>query len=267
VSRERERTARADVLGVGVHAVDLEAAIRAIAAAIEDRRKGYVCLTGVHGVMEARRDAELRRILHGALLNLPDGVPTVWVGRSQGHRQMDRVFGPELMAEVCRRSVHTGWRHFLYGGAEGVAPALARRLEERFPGIRVVGFRTPPFRPLRPEEERELAEQVQRCRPDLFWVGLGTPKQERFMAHYSSQLEATLMLGVGAAFDFHTGRLRDAPVWVKRAGLQWAHRLIQEPRRLVRRYASNNSRFLLALSLQMTGLRRARLEDWNHEQP
>jgi len=260
-ARHRAALPRANVLGVGVHAVDMAQAVDAIRAAIDGGRRGYVCVTGVHGVMEAQRDPELRSVFARAYLCVPDGMPTVWIGRGQGHRRMRRVFGPELMAEVCRISVERGYRHFLYGGGPGVAAQLAQRLVARFPGLSVVGAFTPPFRPLHAEEARALEVEVARCRPDVLWVGLGTPKQEHFMAEFLERLDVPLMIGVGAAFDFHTGRLRDAPPWMKQSGLQWLHRLAQDPRRLWKRYAVNNPAFLAAFCLQLAGVRHTRLDD------
>lgn len=213
-------------------------------------------MTGVHGIMEAQRDAEFSTILNRALLVVPDGMPTVWVGRTQGHAGMKRVFGPDLMLEMCRRSVLKGLTHFLYGGKPGVAEQLASNLERQFPGIKIVGTYTPPFRPLSVEELSSLEAMTRQLKPDLFWVGLSTPKQERFMAEHAHQLHCGVMLGVGAAFDIHTGNLRDAPAWIKRSGLQWLHRLCQEPRRLWKRYLVNNSTFLVKIALQLTGIRR-----------
>jgi N-acetylglucosaminyldiphosphoundecaprenol N-acetyl-beta-D-mannosaminyltransferase len=250
---------RANVLGVGVHALDLPRAVELVGTSILEGRKGYVCVTGVHGVMEARRDAEFRRIMDRALLVVPDGMPTVWVGRLQGHRQMRRVFGPDLMLELCCRSVSEGFTHFLYGGKPGVADDLRNNLARWAPGIRIVGMFTPPFRPLVPQEQAELEDVIGKLRPDIIWVGLNTPKQERFMAENIDRLACKLMIGVGAAFDFHTGRLKDSPDWVKEAGLQWLHRLRQEPSRLWKRYLINNSSFLLQIVLQLTGLRAYKL--------
>jgi N-acetylglucosaminyldiphosphoundecaprenol N-acetyl-beta-D-mannosaminyltransferase len=247
---------RANVLGVGIHAIDLPGAASIIERAVREKMKGYVCVTGVHGVMEAQRDREFRDILNRALLVTPDGMPTVWVGRLQGNSTMKRVFGPDLMLEVCRRSAGTEIRHFLYGGNPGIAGELADRLRCRLPGIRVVGTFTPPFRPLAPSEQFALERQLETAAPDIVWVGLSTPKQEKFMAANFRRLSCTVMVGVGAAFDIHTGQVKDAPEWIKGAGLQWAHRLYQEPRRLWKRYLVNNSAFLSALSLQLTGLRR-----------
>jgi N-acetylglucosaminyldiphosphoundecaprenol N-acetyl-beta-D-mannosaminyltransferase len=247
---------RANVLGVGVHAVDLESAASIIENAVVSGTRGYVCVTGVHGVMEAQRDPQFCRILNRALLVTPDGMPTVWVGRLQGHKSMQRVFGPDLMFAVCRRSVALGLRHFLYGGNPGVADLLASNLKHFFPSLNIAGTFSPPFRPLRPSEQRALEKNVRSVEPDIVWVGLSTPKQERFMAANLHRLACKVMVGVGAAFDIHTGRVSDAPNWVKNAGLQWAHRLCQEPRRLWKRYLVNNSAFLAAISLQLAGLRR-----------
>jgi len=246
---------RANVLGVGVHAVDLPAAASIIESAVCEGTKGYVCVTSVHGVMEAQRDPEFREILNRALLLTPDGMPTVWVGRMQGNSAMKRVFGPDLMLEVCRRSAATGIRHFLYGGKPGIADELAGTLRQRFPGLAVVGTFTPPFRPLNPSEHAALQNQLEATLPDIVWVGLSTPKQEKFMADNITRLPCKIMIGVGAAFDIHTGHVRDAPKWIKNSGLQWAHRLCQEPSRLWKRYLLNNSAFLTALGLQLTGLR------------
>ena len=250
---------RANVLGVGVHALDLDQAARLVLEAIDDGRKGYVCVTGVHGVTEARRNPEFLRTLESAMLVVPDGMPTVWVGRWQGHRQMERVFGPDLLLEVCRRSVGPGFTHFLYGGKPGVAEELGSNLRRLFPGINIVGQFTPPFRELSALEQSELQQQLARVTPDIVWVGLSTPKQERFMAEYLPHLDCTIMIGVGAAFDLHTGLLKDAPTWMKRAGLQWFHRLVQEPRRLWKRYLVNNSVFLVNILLQIVGVRRYQL--------
>ena len=247
---------RANVLGVGVDAIDPKRAVAIVQAALQAGRKGYVCVTGVHGIMEAQKDREFLSILNSALLVTPDGMPTVWVGRMQGYPQMARVFGPDLMLDICRASVSWGSRHFLYGGQEGVAEELAANLRTVCPGINVVGTYTPPFRALSPVEKSELIAKVAAARPDIIWVGLSTPKQEKFMAEFLPQLSTKLMLGVGAAFDLHTGRIKDCDEWIKRAGLQWLHRLSQEPRRLWKRYLINNPKFLLAITAQVTGLRR-----------
>lgn len=240
-----------DVLGVNVSAVNLSRAIELAESWIARKIPGYVCVTGVHGIMEAQRDTEFCHTLNRAVLNTPDGMPLSWIGRLQGFRQMDRVFGPDLMSEVCQRSVSCGYRHFLYGGQPGVAEHLKNVLQDRFPGLQVVGTWTPPFRALNSQEERDLVAQVHACSPDVLWVGISTPRQEQFMAQYVERLRVPLVIGVGAAFDYHTGRIHDSPRWVKRAGLQWLHRLMQDPRRLWRRYLRNNPAFVWKVIRQL----------------
>ena len=258
---------RVNVLGVGVHAINMDSAMRWIHDALRQRRKGYVCVTGVHGIMEAQNDPKFRHILNNSFLTTPDGMPTVWVGKKQGAAGMERVFGPDLMSRVCSETVEHGYTHFLYGGAPGVADELKARLEERYPGIRVAGTYTPPFRPLTLQEHVDLVEQISNVQPDIIWVGLSTPKQERFMAEYLPKLNTTLMFGVGAAFDLHTGRMKDSPEWMKNAGLQWLHRLAQDPQRLWKRYLVNNPKFIAAISAQMLGMRRYELSNTPSEEP
>jgi N-acetylglucosaminyldiphosphoundecaprenol N-acetyl-beta-D-mannosaminyltransferase len=245
----------AEVLGVPIHPLHMKSALARVKEELDNRRSGYFCLTGVHGIMEAQRDAGLAQIYAHATLMVPDGTPTVWVGRLQGFRNMQRVTGPDLMMEVFGHEQFATCRHFLYGGKDGVAEELRERLTGRFPWVQIVGTYTPPFRELTPSEEESLAARIQKLRVDMIWVGISTPKQERFMMHFLPKLEFALMFGVGAAFDFHIGRIKDSPQWVKRAGMQWLHRLIQDPRRLFWRYLRNNSAFLWHIALQLTGLR------------
>lgn len=244
-----------NVLGVQMSALDLRRATRAVLEYCRSGRRGYVCVTGVHGVSEAQRDEAFRRVLNGALLNTTDGMPIVWLGRGAVAPWVDRVYGPDLMLDVFRATQDGAFSHFLYGGLPGVADTLKARMEARFPGVRIVGTYCPPFRPLTPNEDATLAETVAAARPDLFWVGLSTPKQERFMADYLPRLRCTVMLGVGAAFDFHSGRVKQAPRWVQRSGLEWLYRVSQEPRRLWKRYCVNIPLFLARIALQKSGLK------------
>ncbi|NKB23722.1 MAG: WecB/TagA/CpsF family glycosyltransferase [Kiritimatiellae bacterium] len=247
---------RVNILGTGIHTLNMKQAVEIILNAVDKKRKGYVCVTGVHGIIEAQKDPVFADILNQSFLTTPDGMPTVWTGRSKGHRQMDRVYGPDMMLEICHASVAKEYTHFLYGGKPGIAEDLSDRLKSRFPGIQVVGTYTPPFRPLKPNEESNLQELLSICKPDLFWVGLSTPKQEKFMAKYYNRFDTKLMIGVGAAFDVHTGHIIDAPHWVKRAGLQWFHRLLQDPKRLWRRYLINNPLFLWKAAVQLLGVKK-----------
>lgn len=246
---------RCNVLGVRINAINMDDAVSLSGCHIRAGERGYVCVTGVHGVMEAQSDPDFRSILNRSFLTIPDGMPTVWVGRTQGHSMMSRVYGPDYMLRMCELSLTRGYSHFLYGGRSGVAERLAISLSHRYPGLRIVGTYTPPFRALNASEEGELLQQLEDSKPDIFWVGLSTPKQERFMAHYIDKLNVRLMVGVGAAFDIHTGEIADAPQWIKMSGLQWVHRLIQEPRRLGKRYMVNNPKFICNIALQLLGVR------------
>jgi N-acetylglucosaminyldiphosphoundecaprenol N-acetyl-beta-D-mannosaminyltransferase len=249
---------KVNVLGVGISVLDQERAREFLFEAVRNGQRGYVTITNVHSVSEAQRDPELRGILNNALLATPDGVPLVWMGRLQGHPSIRRVYGPDLVLNLCEHSRDGGFSHFFYGGKSGVADELADTLKKRFPGLRVAGSFSPPFGPLTQREREALQQKVHETRPDFFWVGIGMPKQEKFMAEYISLLpEAKIFLGVGAAFDFLSGRVRQAPRWMMRIGLEWVFRLSQEPGRLWRRYLLNNPLFILRASAQLLGLRKS----------
>jgi N-acetylglucosaminyldiphosphoundecaprenol N-acetyl-beta-D-mannosaminyltransferase len=244
------------ILGVKVHATSMDRALSRLETAVAENEKGYVCVTGVQGVMEAQMDTNLKRIINNALLTIPDGRPTVWVGWLRGLFQMRQVTGPTIMLRLCALSQQKGYTHFFYGGNDGVADQLKDALTQRFPGLNVVGTYTPPFRPLTPDEEADLIRRVADLKPDFLWVGLSTPKQERFMDQYISKLDAKVMLGVGAAFDIHTGRIKDAPYWMKVTGVQWMHRIYQDPKRLWKRYLVNNPKFVYQITLELLGIRK-----------
>lgn len=247
---------RVNILGVGISTVSMREALDRSEQLLQEGGRGYICVTGVHGIIEAQRNHEFRTILNASYLCTPDGMPTVWLGHYHGHSSMTRVYGPDFMSLLCERSVAAGYRHFLYGGKPGVAEQLQAALELRYPGLQIVGHYTPPFRPLNASEEEDLRAQLTQAKVDVLWCGLSTPKQERFMARYTDVLPVSLMVGVGAAFDFLSGNAQDAPAWMKTSGLQWVHRLVQEPRRLAGRSFANNPRFLWLVSLQLLGLKR-----------
>jgi N-acetylglucosaminyldiphosphoundecaprenol N-acetyl-beta-D-mannosaminyltransferase len=247
---------RVNILGVGISALSMESALEQSEALLNRGDNGYVCVTGVHGIIEAQSNEAFRAILNKSFLSTPDGMPTVWLGHLHGFKHMTRVYGPDFMLKMCELSVSRGYRHFLYGGRPGVAEELRGELTRRYPGLQIVGTYTPPFRPLNAEEEQDLQLQLEASEADILWCGLSTPKQERFMAAYSSRLPVKLMVGVGAAFDLLSGNLSEAPDWMKRSGLQWLYRLIKEPKRLWRRYLLNNPRFIWLSFLQLSGFRR-----------
>ncbi len=250
---------RVNILGVGVSAINIAQALQAIEGWISRREPHYVCVTGVHGVMESQRDEALRQVHNAAGLVTPDGMPLVWLSRLRGFRHVGRVYGPDLMLACCELSLSRGYRHYLYGGADGVPPRLAERLCKRFPGLSIVGGYSPPFRQLTEDEDEEIVWRINRAKPDIVWVGLSTPKQERWMADHVGRLRASVLIGVGAAFDLHAGLKRQAPRWMQQAGLEWFFRLLMEPRRLAARYLLNNPLFVWRILLQEVGARRYRL--------
>ena len=228
--------------------MDPERAVAAIASAITTGAGGYVTVTGVHGVMECRSDPELLAIHNSALLCVPDGMPMVWSSHRAGAAWVRRVYGPDLMLAVLAEAAGAGWGSYLYGGAPGVPEQLAEELSRRFPGLRITGWFSPPFRAPSDAENATVVAEISASGARLVWVGLSTPKQERWMASVAAQLPGVVLLGVGAAFDFHTGRVRQAPSWMQARGLEWLFRLIVEPRRLWRRYLKNNPAFLVAIA-------------------
>ena len=249
-SSESSRPPGFEVLRVRVDAIQIPEAI----GKIEDwigARKGcrYVAVTGMHGVTEAQRDPQFLYILNNADLVVPDGMPLIWCGRLRGHTLHRRVYGPELMLTFFEQTSGKPYRHFLYGGVPGVPERLAEILQRRFPGTNVVGTLSPPFRDLTPEEGTQIAEEITRAAPDVVWVGLSTPKQERWMYEHRDRLRGAVLIGVGAAFDINSGTLRQAPRWMRENGLEWFFRLIQEPRRLWRRYLVYGSQFIVLVLL------------------
>lgn len=244
----RQEPARVDILGVRVSAIDLPQALDTIESWITDRKQRYVCITGAHGVMESQHDQTLRTIHNQAGLVTPDGMPLVWMSRLLGHSRTRRVYGPDLMRALSALSAKRGYKQFYYGGDVGVADALAATLSRTYPGLAVTGTLSPPFRPLSSEEDAGIVAQINAAKPDIVWVGLSTPKQEYWMASHAGRIEAPVMIGVGAAFDFLAGRKAQAPLWMQRNGLEWLFRLGQEPRRLFRRYVWIVPGFLLAAS-------------------
>lgn len=236
------------ILGVGVSAIAYEATIRRLLTAITARERLRVHFCTVHMIVEATEDETLRTRLNDADIVAPDGMPLVWVGRLRGH-SIERVCGPDTMPALLDRGRAIGARHFFYGGAEGVADQLAARMSARFPALEVVGTYCPPFRPLTPEEDAEVVQMIEESGADCVWVGLGSPKQEHWLAEHRGRLSAPLLLAVGAAFDFHSGTKRRAPRFMQRTGTEWLFRLASEPRRLLGRYVRTNAAFIWLLGI------------------
>ncbi|MFO7739522.1 MAG: WecB/TagA/CpsF family glycosyltransferase [Desulfatiglandaceae bacterium] len=251
-----ENLDRVNILGVGISAVTLAKAVAQMATWIEHGSHHYVNLCTVHTVMECRQDPELKRMVNKSGMAAPDGMPLVWLGKYQGKRRIRRVYGPDLMLAFCEYSVEKGYGHFFYGGGPGIAKELATKLECRYPGLRVAGFHSPPIRPVGGMEERSVIEAINSTNPDVIWVGLGTPKQDYWVAQHRPLINAPVLVCVGAAFDFLTGTVPQAPTWMQRCGLEWLFRLIQEPRRLAYRYLVYNPLFAVYAFMQVVGLRR-----------
>jgi len=251
---------RFNVLGVGIGRLNMELALAAIRDWVASGSRVYVCVCPVHSVMECRRSDEVRRVFNAAGMVTPDGMPLVWAARLQGHREVGRVYGPDLLLAQLADSVAAGHSHYFFGGRDGVAERLAAAMNERFPGLRVAGWETPPFGPLDEICTPDAAATINRAGPDVVWVGMSSPRQDLWMARMRELLHAPVLIAIGAAYDFHTGSVRQAPRWMQRSGLEWLFRLASEPRRLWRRYVYDNPRFLWEFGLQTLGLRRFELE-------
>ena len=247
---------RVNILGVGISAVTMKDALAQISQWIESAERHYVSVCNVHTIMECQKDEVMRRAVNGAGMATPDGMPLVWLNKLQSQVDVSRVYGPDLMLALCGLSVGRGYSHYFYGGAEGVPELLAENLQRQCPGLKVTGAYSPPFRPLTHSEDEQIIERINQAAPDIVWVGLGTPKQDLWMAAHRAQLAASVLIAVGAAFDFHTGRVPQAPNWMQQLGLEWVFRLVQEPKRLWYRYLVYNPLFVLLVLAQALGIRR-----------
>jgi N-acetylglucosaminyldiphosphoundecaprenol N-acetyl-beta-D-mannosaminyltransferase len=246
------------ILGVPLAITDYDRVLEWIDDMVARRERGYVCVANVHTVMAFSEDADLRDAVLGSSLNLPDGQPLVWAVNALGHELGGRVYGPELMLRACAHAAATGQRLYLYGGHnQGALVELALNLRRRYPGVRIVGGYSPPHRELYDDERAAVIDEINRSGADVVWVGIGVPKQEKWMAQIRDELEAPVLVGVGAAFDFHAGRVPQAPNWMQEAGLEWAYRLVREPRRLWRRYMRYNPRFVSSFARQLAAHRRS----------
>ena len=252
--------ARVNILGVGIHTLSLPEVLDRLEQAIQHLQRSYVCVANVHTIMECQSDPSFRQVNNEALLVVPDGMPLVWVARLRGHKSVQRVYGPDLMLALCELSAQKGYRNFFYGGSPATLERLTQHLSEKFPGLSIAGTDSPPFRPLTPEEETQAMARINEAAPDVVWVCLGAPKQEKWIYQHRNCLQAPLLIGVGAAFNFHAGTVAQAPPWMQKRGLEWVFRLFQEPRRLWRRYLLLNPLFICYLALQWLKLKRFDLE-------
>jgi N-acetylglucosaminyldiphosphoundecaprenol N-acetyl-beta-D-mannosaminyltransferase len=242
-------------LGVRIDAVQILDVVRSMEEWIAAGHSCHsIAFTGLHGISEAHKDPNFKTILNDADLVVPDGMPLVWIGRWRGHRLHRRVYGPELMETFCHLT-GSRYRHFFFGGAPGVAESLATSLSQRF-NIDVKGTYSPPFRQLTAEEDSVVVDTIQEAAPDVLWVGLSTPKQERWIHEHRSRLHVPVLAGVGAAFDLNSGRIPRAPEWMRENGLEWLFRLLVEPRRLWKRYLVTIPSVLWSVLLDIIGRRK-----------
>ena len=246
--------ARQDIIGVEVSAIDMDLALRAIEHWSDTAEPNYVCVTPAHSIMDAYHDPAFRNILNSSGLTTPDGMSVVWILKLKGYKEVDRVCGSDLMLAVCRYGLERHCRHYFYGGAPGVAEALVSRLTDRFEDIQIAGIHSPPFRKLTDDEDQAEIEKINSTNPDIVWVGISSPKQERWMAEHLGKIEAPVMIGVGAAFDFLSGKKPQAPRWIQRSGFEWLFRLATEPKRLWPRYRQYPL-FVWLVLLQLLGLK------------
>ncbi len=255
-----EIPSRINILGVGVHPINMDQALDAIDGWIARDEKHYVCLTPIYSILACQDDPDLKQVFNQSGLTTPDGMPLVWISRASGHPRANRVYGPDVMQSVAQRSVTPGYRHVLLGGHSGVPERVRDFLEVQFPGIQVVGCLSPAFGGMTGEQDAALVAEINAASPDIVWVALGSPRQEKWMAEHVEALNAHVLIGVGAAFDFLSGRKRQAPRWIQRSGLEWLFRLATEPRRLWRRYL-RYPHFLVLYLAQVLGLK-----DYDFEQ-
>ena len=251
---------RVNILGIGVHALSMQQTLNQMTCWIEQRLPNYMIVCPVSTIMAARRNPTLYETVRHAGLVTPDGMPLVFLSRWLGYKHVTRVYGPDLMLEFSQLSAKKGYRNYYFGGAEGIPEKLADNLTSRFRGLQVVGTHSPPFHPLTLEEEQDIVDQINATNPDIVWVCLGSPKQELWVAKFRDRLNAPILIGVGSAFDFLSGRKPQAPRWMQRSALEWLFRLLTEPRRLWRRYLINNPLFMFLVTLQLLKIRRFPLD-------
>ena len=244
---------RVNILGVGAMPLDLGRAAATLERWRTERQRKYVCLISVHGLVVAQRNPDIRRALNGCSMAAEDGMPLVWWSRLAGFTQARRVCGSDLLDAVCAYGLPRSYRHYFYGASPHVLGLLTDRLRRRHPGLIVAGYRSPPFRPLTADEDAEDVAAINEARPDFVWIGLGMPKQEKWMVEHLGKIDATALIGIGAAFDFHAGTKPRAPIWMQRSGLEWLFRLMTEPRQLAHRYVIDNALFVGYMLRQVTG--------------
>jgi N-acetylglucosaminyldiphosphoundecaprenol N-acetyl-beta-D-mannosaminyltransferase len=234
-----------NIFGSMIAVTTMNSVLATLAQWINEEKTRYICLANVHTVVTGVSDQLFRKVTNHSAMTLPDGMPLVWLAKLKSRNQIQKCSGPDLMSRVFETSVCQNYSHFFYGDTEETLLRLKEKLGRQYPGLRIVEMRSPPFRPLTAEEDRQLIAEINCLKPDIIWVGLGAPKQELWMSDHVTKFHASLMIGVGAGFKFHAGTVSRAPVWMQNAGLEWFYRLAQEPRKLWKRYFVTNTLFIV----------------------
>ena len=232
-----------DILGVKIAAINMEWVLKYIKKHIKDLSGDYICVSNVHTTVTSYEDPEYCRIQNEGIMALPDGGPLSSLGKKRGHEKMTRVTGPDLMGEIFEISAENSYRHYFYGSTEETLEKLYDKLKERYPKMQIAGMYSPPFRPMADKEDKAISEVINDANPDFVWIGLGAPKQERWMAIHQGKVKG-LMIGVGAGFDYYAENIKRAPEWMQRINMEWFYRLMQNPKRLFNRYMKTNTKFL-----------------------
>lgn len=232
-----------NILGVNIAAINMEWLVEYLDKNLLDIKGDYICVSNVHTTVTSYEDASYCAVQNGGLMAIPDGGPLSTVGRRRGCKNMARTTGPSLMGEIFKISAKKGYRHYFYGSKQETLELLEKKLKENYPGIKIAGMYSPPFRPLTEEEDKAVIERINEANPDFVWIGLGAPKQEKWMAAHQGKIDG-LMLGVGAGFDYYAENIKRAPMWMQKHNLEWVYRLVQDPKRLFKRYWSTNTKFI-----------------------
>jgi N-acetylglucosaminyldiphosphoundecaprenol N-acetyl-beta-D-mannosaminyltransferase len=245
---DKNKIPTCNILGVNIAAINMEWLLKYLKAKVKSKNGNllagdYICVSNVHTTVNSYEDKVYCEIQNGGLMAIPDGGPLSTVGRKRGHKNMSRTTGPSLMGGLFKVSVENGYRHYFYGSTEETLEKLYNQLTVDYPGIQIAGMYSPPFRPISPEEDEEIVKRINETQPDFVWIGLGAPKQEKWMAEHQGKVDG-LMLGVGAGFDYFAGNIHRAPQWMQKSNLEWMYRLIQEPKRLLKRYFHTNTKFI-----------------------
>lgn len=249
---------RVDVLGIGLSVLNMPTLLSVLRKAIDSRTKVRVAFCNVHTLTECLTDGGLNDTIQGCQVVSPDGMPVVWLGRRAGAHGIERVCGPDALLACCEDGLQRGYRHYFFGSTDETLAALTERLQARYPGMVVAGTYSPPFRDLTPAEDDDVVARINAAKPDIVWVGLGMPKQEFWAAEHQARIDAPVILPVGAAFAFHAGTVKQAPLWMRKRGLEWLYRLLQEPTRLWKRYFVSNTRFIYEVAKRELSLARKR---------